>query len=145
MKSIGEQVREFRLRQVPPWNTSDMARAIGGSVRRQHIEQLEANPGRVPRYVVKLAKVMRVSVDALIGAAPTVPKSVPGYTAEAMRLAAWFDMLTEERARFLAYAGATQAIAEQMPRNGPPPTVEHKQSAPGKTKREAPQGQNTRG
>lgn len=62
MKTIGEQVKEFRLDKG--WNTTAMAKAVGTS--RQNIESLEIAGNRQPRYLKKLASVMGLSTDALI-------------------------------------------------------------------------------
>jgi hypothetical protein len=126
MESIGEQVRKFRERQTPPWNTTDMARAVGGNVKRQHIEQLEANPTRVPRYVARLASVMGTSIEGLMGEGRE-PVPPPGFSPEALRLAKWFDKITDPQNRFLAYGAMTQAMAPYLPCSGPLPS--RKQSA----------------
>lgn len=77
-RSIGEQVKEFRL--FKGWNTSQMAKAVGTS--RQNIEMLESNPERTPRYMKSVAKCMGVTVDELLGgllpAMPTDLNSIDG-------------------------------------------------------------------
>lgn len=62
MKKIGEQAQEFRLSKG--WNSTRMAKEVGTS--RQNIESLEENPGRIPKYLAKLAGVMGLTVDDLI-------------------------------------------------------------------------------
>jgi transcriptional regulator with XRE-family HTH domain len=76
MKTIGEQVKEFRLDKG--WNTTAMAKAVGTS--RQNIESLEAAGNRQPRYLKKLSLVMGLTTDALINgcyASPTLAAQSP--------------------------------------------------------------------
>jgi transcriptional regulator with XRE-family HTH domain len=141
MKKIGDQAKEFRLNQG--WNTTEMGIAVGTS--RQNIESLEARGNRTPRYLVKLAKVMGVTTDALhkgeysadkkadadvaslgqeLGnTAPTAaispPVSKPLITASAIELAAIYDMIPIEHRllRAEAFSLATTAIAEVLRRS----------------------------
>jgi transcriptional regulator with XRE-family HTH domain len=67
MKSIGDQVRAYRLSKS--WTTAQMAEAVGGKngkVKRQHIEQLEKAGNRKPQYIGDLAQAMGLSVDDLL-------------------------------------------------------------------------------
>jgi len=64
MRSIGKQVADFRA--AKKWTTAQMAEAVGGKVKRQHIEQLEKKGDRKPQYIGDLAQAMGVSVDDLL-------------------------------------------------------------------------------
>lgn len=66
MKTLGDKVREFR--ESRGWTTTEMARQLRES--RQKIEQLEAAGDRLPKYVVKLADLMEVSLDDLLNRDP---------------------------------------------------------------------------
>lgn len=66
MKTLGDKVREFR--ESRGWTTTEMARQLKES--RQKIEQLEAAGDRLPKYVVKLADLMGVSLDELLNRDP---------------------------------------------------------------------------
>jgi transcriptional regulator with XRE-family HTH domain len=70
MKTIGQKVQEFRSGKG--WNTTRMAKEVGTS--RQNIENLEAKEVGQPRYIKKLAMVMNVSVDDLLGQTISPPR-----------------------------------------------------------------------
>jgi transcriptional regulator with XRE-family HTH domain len=64
MKSLGELVKEWR--EASGLKTADLAKLVGGTVKRQHIEQLEKAGSRTPRYIAELAKAMGTTVDNLL-------------------------------------------------------------------------------
>lgn len=127
MESIGAQVREFL--EEREWTTSDLAREIGGTVKRQHIEQLLANPNRQPRYLKKLAQVMGKTAGELLGEAAQAkePAPMPEWSYEARKLARWLDKIKNEQDHTLAYAAAIAPILRVV--NGLPPQPTHTQDA----------------
>jgi transcriptional regulator with XRE-family HTH domain len=93
MRSIGKQARDFRLGKE--WSTAEMAKAIGGKVKRQHIEQLEKAGNRRPHYLGDLARVLGVTVDQMMveaGLMAELPKLPPAPPAGPLA-----DRLREER------------------------------------------------
>jgi len=68
MKTIGEQAKEFR--EAQGWSYTRMAQEVtkrqGSPVSRQLITQLEEKGDRRPHYLIALAQVMGVSIDALL-------------------------------------------------------------------------------
>lgn len=58
-----------------------MAEHVGTS--RQNIENLEAKPDMVPRYVAKLAKALGATVDDLISGHGSAAVTLPAFTSEA--------------------------------------------------------------
>ena len=61
-KTISEQAKEFRLSKN--WSPTEMARHVG--CNRQDINNLEANPNRMPHYVDDLARVMGCTAGELL-------------------------------------------------------------------------------
>lgn len=123
MKTLGQQVQDFL--DEKGLSTAKLAELIGGTVRRQHIEQLLANPTRLPRYVKKLAQVMGKSVDELMGVMPAgnEPAPLPEWSYEARKLARWLDKIKDERDHTAAYAAAIAPILRVV--NGLPPLPTH--------------------
>lgn len=68
MKTIAEQVKQFRTAPNRRWNTTELAHRCGTS--RQNIENLEDGKVALPGYIVALADVMETSVDTLLGRKP---------------------------------------------------------------------------
>lgn len=118
-----------------------MAKHVGTS--RQNIENLEAKPDMVPRYVAKLAKALGVTVDDLITghaaatltftaaaigstAGPTPPAD---YSPEALILAKWLDKLPPGKAKddvFSACMELLNAAVRGNPEQTPAPAVVHR-------------------
>ena len=65
MSNIGALVKTFREDPSRRWTTEEMAKRVGTS--RQNIENLESGKVGRPHYLDKLADVMQISVDALLG------------------------------------------------------------------------------
>ena len=122
MKSLGVQVREFL--EDRGWKPADLAAAIGDKVKRQHIEQLIANPDRLPHYIRRLAVVMGKSVGELLGEVPpkVEPVPLPEWSYEAGKLAKWLDQIRNEPQRLLAYAEAIVPILRAAQGLPPRPT-----------------------
>lgn len=62
MKSLGDQVREFR--EANRWDARRLAAEVGTS--RQNIEGLERAGNRIPKYLGALAIVMKTPADVLL-------------------------------------------------------------------------------
>lgn len=68
MSDIGALVKALREDPSRRWTTEEMARRVGTS--RQNIENLESGRVGRPHYLDKLADVMQISLDALLGREP---------------------------------------------------------------------------
>ena len=143
MKTLGQQVQDFLDERK--LTTAKLAELVGGTVKRQHIEQLLANPTRQPRYIRKLAQVMGKSVDELMGVTPagTEPTPLPEWSYEARKLARWLDKIKNEQDHTAAYAAAIAQILRVV--NGLPPQPTHMPDAhvTEETPREQPSEQPT--
>lgn len=64
VKTLGDLVKHWR--EASGLKTADLAKMVGGTVKRQHIEQLEKAGSRTPRYIADLAKAMGTTVDDLL-------------------------------------------------------------------------------
>jgi transcriptional regulator with XRE-family HTH domain len=64
MDSLGQLVFEWRTQS--DLSQAELAKLVGGKVRGQHIQQLEAIGNRTPRYLADLARAMGSSIDDLI-------------------------------------------------------------------------------
>ncbi|HEU6454130.1 MAG TPA: helix-turn-helix transcriptional regulator [Roseateles sp.] len=64
VKTLGQLVKDWRL--ASGLKTAELAALVGGSVKRQHIEQLEKAGSRTPRYIANLAKAMGTTTDDLL-------------------------------------------------------------------------------
>jgi len=132
MKNIGEQAKAFR--ESKGWNTTKMAKEVGTS--RQSIENLEAKGNRKPHYIIGLARVMGVTVDALLkgagepsqadakvtgSAAPAAPmplfppiNQVPALSPNAMMLAQWLDDMPDDRIKFMTFTECMALITRRL-------------------------------
>jgi transcriptional regulator with XRE-family HTH domain len=75
MSTLGRKVREFREHPDRGWSTRVLAEKVGTT--RQSIENLEAGSVGLPHYLVQLADVMDVSLDALLDRSPNRRISEP--------------------------------------------------------------------
>lgn len=126
MKTVGEQAKEFRL--AKKWNTTRMAKEVGTS--RQNIEHLEARGDITPKYIAELAKVMGMSVDALLGSRAAATLTAPMLTVQAsggptqlsdyaLDLAARFDQLTTKDTRFEAMSACVALLEARASQSRP--------------------------
>ena len=126
MKSVGEKVAEFR--RAKGWTVVEMADKVGTS--RQNIENLEKNEVGSPRYLHKLAKVMGISMDALVGTTPyEPPEEVPAVQGEAERLLGQIESIVHllpQDARVSALESALKALLAHLP-----PPAKQRPSTPG--------------
>jgi transcriptional regulator with XRE-family HTH domain len=120
MKSIGDQVRDFRI--AKGWKPAEMAAAVGGRVRRQHIEQLEAAGNRIPKYLGQLALAMDTTADAMLaqaGLVSTAPTPPPPSGRLADRLKAEleedpYDLIQRGLAALLIVSHAKDEIMQKV-------------------------------
>lgn len=64
MASLGQRVK--KARELRGWTQADLAQMIGGNVKQQNVQQLEADVVTSPRYLAKLIEVLQVRADWLI-------------------------------------------------------------------------------
>jgi transcriptional regulator with XRE-family HTH domain len=64
VNSLGELVKTWR--EGSGLSARELADRVGGKVKRQHIEQLEAAGSRLPRYLPDLAAAMGTTADDLL-------------------------------------------------------------------------------
>lgn len=102
MKTLGDQVRDFRKRKG--WKTADLAARVGTS--RQNIESLEAKGNRIPKYLGALAAVMGTTADDMLRTAGLAPRPAASL-AEAIKAEAQQDPyeLIERGLRALVIVG----------------------------------------
>lgn len=103
MKTLGDQVREFRKRKG--WKTAELAARVGTS--RQNIESLEAKGNRIPKYLGALAAVMGTTADDMLRAADLAPRQPAPSVAAAIKAEAQQDPyeLIERGLRALVIVG----------------------------------------
>lgn len=92
MKSIGDQVREYRTQHG--LNAAQFAKLVG--TRRQNIEQLEEAGNRIPKYLGKLAEVLGISADEMLAKAGLRPPLTAAAKAKEPKGAFIHALSTEE-------------------------------------------------
>ncbi len=92
MGSLGALVKAWRL--ASKLSRAEFARRIGGTVKRQNIEQLENGDAHQPRYLPQLAKAMGTTVDDLLALRMPAPRE-PGKYAQGPRAGASDLVLTD--------------------------------------------------